>query len=87
MAVKYSKVRDFGAKGRKSRKMGKKIWTKSKSFKFKSDAKTYAKNVRKKGKLARVVMQPETRATNKRYIVYTHTKKLNYGKKSKRRFL
>ena len=74
MAVKYSKTRDFGAKGRKTRKMGKKIWTKSKAFKFKSDAKTYAKNVRKKGKLARVVTQKSTRSTNQRYIVYTHTK-------------
>tara|TARA_R100000988_G_C3906959_1_gene120137 strand:- start:102 stop:326 length:225 start_codon:yes stop_codon:yes gene_type:complete len=74
MAVKYSKVRDFGAKNRKTRKMGKKIWTKSKSFKFKTDAKNYAKSVRKRGKLARVLTQPETRATNKRYIVYTHTK-------------
>ena len=74
MAVKYSKQRDFGAKGRKTLKLRKKIWTKSKVFKFKSDAKTYAKNVRKRGKLARVVTQKRTRATNQRYWVLTHTK-------------
>ena len=68
MAVKYSKTKDFGAKGRKSRKMGKKIWTKKSTHKLKSNAKSRASAWRKKGYIARVVKM--TRG----YGVYTHTK-------------
>ena len=66
--VKYSKQRDFGAKGRKSRKMGKKMWTHRSSWRLKSDAKRSAKRFRSRGLMARVVKR--TRG----YGVYTHTK-------------
>lgn len=68
MAVKYSKQRDFGAKGRKTRKMGKKIWTKKSTHKLKSNAKSRASAWRKKGYSARVVK------LTKGYGVFTHTK-------------
>jgi hypothetical protein len=68
MAVKYSKTRDFGAKGRKSRKLGKKMFTKKSVHKLKSSAKRKAAAWRKKGYSARVVKM--TRG----YGVYTHTK-------------
>ena len=57
MAVKYSKQRDFGAKGRKSLKLGGKFFTKMEWFTKKSDAKKYAERWRKRGKLARVVKE------------------------------
>ena len=57
MAVKYSKVRDFGAKGRKSLKLGGKFFTKQEWFTKKTDAKKYAERFRKRGKLARVVKE------------------------------
>lgn len=57
MAVKYSKVRDFGAKGRKSVKLGGKFFTKKEWFTKKTDAKKYAERYRKRGKMARVVKE------------------------------
>ena len=60
MAVKYSKQRDFGAKGRKTLKLGGKFFTKMEWFTKKSDAKKYADRFRKKGKLARVVKEKST---------------------------
>jgi len=74
MAVKYSKQRDFGAKGRKTRKMGKKMWTKRKHFLAKSNAKKLAKSYRKKGYMARVVGISGVMNTRKVWAVYTHTK-------------
>ena len=68
MAVKYSKQRDFGAKNRKTRKMGRKIWTKKSTFRLKSKAKSSASAWRRKGYMARVVK------LTKGYGVYTHTK-------------
>lgn len=68
MAVKYSKQRDFGAKGRKSLKMGKKMWSKKSTHKLKSNAKKRASAWRKKGYMARVVK------LTRGYGVYTHTK-------------
>ena len=35
MAVKYSKTRDFGAKGRKTRKLGNKMFTLHSTYKYK----------------------------------------------------
>ena len=69
MAVKYSKQRDFGAKGRKSRKMGKKMWTKKSTHRLKSLAKKRASAWRKKGYSASVVK------LTRGYGVYTHTKR------------
>ena len=68
MAVKYSKQRDFGAKGRKSRKMGKKMWTLKGGYKLKTYAKRRASSWRRKGYMARVVK------LTRGYGVYTHTK-------------
>jgi len=81
MAVKYSKQRDFGAKHRKTRKMGKKMWTLKSVHKLKSNAKkravawrrnistpTRASSWRRKGYMARVVKLLDG------YGVYTHTK-------------
>ena len=68
MAVKYSKVRDFGAKGRKSLKLGKKMFTKKSVHRLKSTSKKRASAWRKKGYIARVVK------LTKGYGVYTHTK-------------
>ena len=68
MAVKYSKTRDFGAKGRKSLKIGKKMMTKKSTHRLKSLAKKRASAWRKKGYIARVVK------LTKGYGVYTHTK-------------
>tara|TARA_R110002020_G_scaffold379412_4_gene590604 strand:+ start:539 stop:772 length:234 start_codon:yes stop_codon:yes gene_type:complete len=77
MAVKYSKQRDFGAKGRKTRKMGKKIWTIRRTYKLKSQAQKFAKSLRSarvsgRSYMARVVKI--TRGGKVRYGVYTHTK-------------
>lgn len=58
MAVKYSKVRDFGAKGRKTRKIGKHFFTKKSIHKTKSNARIKAGQWRKKGYLARVEKLP-----------------------------
>lgn len=58
MAVKYSKVRDFGAKNRKSLKLGDKFFTKRSRHAKKTNAKIRAKNWRKKGYLARVIKLP-----------------------------
>ena len=68
MAIKYSKVVDFTGRGRKSRKMGGKMWTKKSTFRLKSKAKSSASSWRRRGYIARVV--PLTRG----YGVYTHTK-------------
>ena len=68
MAVKYSTTRDFGAKGRKSLKLGKKMFTKKSVHRLKSLAKKRASSWRKKGYIARVVK------LTKGYGVYTHTK-------------
>tara|TARA_R100001594_G_scaffold45294_1_gene78089 strand:+ start:2866 stop:3108 length:243 start_codon:yes stop_codon:yes gene_type:complete len=80
MAVKYSKQRDFGAKGRKTLKIGKKIFTKQEWFSKKTDAKKYAQKWRKRGKLARVVKESATsyhqKSRGKKYVwrVLTHGK-------------
>tara|TARA_Y100000361_G_scaffold150663_1_gene166712 strand:+ start:156 stop:395 length:240 start_codon:yes stop_codon:yes gene_type:complete len=66
MAVKYSKQRDFGAKGRKTLKLGGKFFTKMEWFTKKSDAKKYADRFRKRGKLARVVKEKSTTFHQKR---------------------
>ena len=69
MAVKYSKTRDFGAKGRKTRKLGNKMFTKRTEFSTKSLAKKSAERRRKQGQLARVVK------LKKGYGVFTHGSK------------
>ena len=68
MAVKYSKTRDFGAKGRKSLKLGRKMFTKKSVHKLKSNAKKRASAWRKKGYSAIVVK------LTRGYGVYTHTR-------------
>ena len=68
MAVKYSKQRDFGAKGRKSLKVGKKMMTKKSKHRLKSLAKKRASAWRKKGYSARV------QKVSGGYLVLTHTK-------------
>tara|TARA_R110000824_G_scaffold322887_1_gene509849 strand:+ start:1136 stop:1342 length:207 start_codon:yes stop_codon:yes gene_type:complete len=68
MAVKYSKQVDFGARGRKSRKIGKKMWTKKSTHRLKSLAKKRASALRKRGYSARVVK------LTRGYGVYSHTK-------------
>ena len=68
MAVKYSKQRDFGAKGRKSLKVGNKMMTKKSTHRLKSTAKKRAAAWRKKGYSARV--QKGVRG----WLVLTHTK-------------
>ena len=68
MAVKYSKVRDFGGKGRKTRKIDNQMWTLVGKHSLKSKAKKSAENWRKKGYKARVDKQ------GKMYRVYKHTK-------------
>ena len=68
MAVKYSKQRDFGAKGRKSLKVGRKMMTKKSTHRLKSTAKKRANAWRKKGYSASV------RKTRGGWLVLTHTK-------------
>lgn len=68
MAIKYSKQVDFGARGRKTRKMGGKMWTKKSTFRLKSKAKSSASSWRRRGYMARVVK------LTRGYGVYTHTK-------------
>tara|TARA_R100001086_G_C11754287_1_gene236256 strand:+ start:208 stop:750 length:543 start_codon:yes stop_codon:yes gene_type:complete len=84
MAVKYSKQRDFGAKGRKSRKLGNKMFTKVSTSKFKRIAKARAEMIRGRGKLARVVK--ETVNGKVVYGVYSHGKRgsIGYRKRLKR---
>tara|TARA_R110002012_G_scaffold130252_2_gene282679 strand:+ start:40 stop:273 length:234 start_codon:yes stop_codon:yes gene_type:complete len=77
MAVKYSKTRDFGAKGRKTRKLGNKMFTLRKVFTRKGDAKVQA-NAWKYGtggKKMNVRVVKITRYGKVRYGVYTHGKR------------
>ena len=83
MAVKYSKQRDFGAKGRKTRKLGKQMWTLKSMSLLKSVSKKKAQAWRKKGYKARVLPEMKQIAVRggtgskrgtKYYAVYTHTK-------------
>ena len=67
MAVKYSKVRDFGAKDRKTRKMSNKMWTLRRVYRTKTIAKETAQRYRAKGWLARVI-----KSVDKGWAVYTH---------------
>lgn len=69
MAVKYSKQRDFGVKGRKTKKIDGQFWTHRGNFRLKSNATKRAKTLRKKGLKARVVK------TAKGYRVFSHTYK------------
>jgi len=82
MAVKYSKQRDFGAKGRKSRKLGNKIFTKVGASKYKKLAKAKAEMIRGRGKLARVVK--ETINGKVMYGVYSHGRGTGYRARAKR---
>lgn len=68
MAVKYSKQRDFGAKGRKSLKVGRKMMTKKSTHRLKSTAKKRASAWRKKGYSARVMKG------GRGWLVLTHTR-------------
>lgn len=68
MAVKYSTTKDFGVKGRKTLKLGNKMFTKKSTHRLKSIAKKKAISWRKKGYIVRVVK------LTKSYGVYTHTK-------------
>jgi len=75
MAVKYSKQRDFGAKGRKSLKLGGKMWTIKSNHSTKAKATKSAKAWRKKGYNARVLAHSGFYATkSNRWRVLTHTK-------------
>ena len=75
MAVKYSKVRDFGAKDRKTRKLGNKMFTLRRKFKTKSKASQFAKSIRASNRpsgrsyLARVVK------LTRGYGVYDHRRR------------
>ena len=70
MAVKYSKTRDFGAKNRKQRKLGNKMFTLAGTYRMKAQAKLKAKMVRSEGKMARVVKM--TKNGKVVYGVYKH---------------
>ena len=78
MAVKYSKQRDFGAKGRKTRKLGKKMFRLVSTTRSKLMAKAKARLIRSKGKLARVVKM--TKMGRVVYGVYSHSRQ---GRKRK----
>lgn len=78
MAVKYSKERDFGAKGRKTRKLGKKMFRLVSTTRSKLMAKAKARMIRSKGKLARVVKM--TKMGRMVYGVYSHSRQ---GRKRK----
>ena len=78
MAVKYSKQRDFGAKGRKTRKLGKKMFKLVSTTRSKLMAKAKARIIRSKGKLARVVKM--TKMGRMVYGVYSHSRQ---GRKRK----
>ena len=84
MAVKYSKQRDFGAKGRKTRKLGNKIFRIVSTSKYKRLAKAKAEMIRGRGKLARVVKI--TQGGKTMYGVYSHGKGTGYRKRVKRIF-
>ena len=73
MAVKYSKQRDFGAKHRKTRKMGKKMWTLKSVHKLKSNAKKRAVAWRRNISTPTRYMSRVVKLT-RGYGVYTHTK-------------
>tara|TARA_R100000231_G_scaffold33800_2_gene29720 strand:+ start:3838 stop:4101 length:264 start_codon:yes stop_codon:yes gene_type:complete len=77
MAVKYSKERDFGAKGRKTRKLGNKMFKLVSMTKFKALAKSRAEIIRGRGKLARVVKM--TKGGKTMYGVYSHGRRGSIG--------
>jgi len=70
MAVKYSKTPDFGAKGRKTRKLGDKMFRLHGVYRSKTQAKLVAKMIRSEGKMSRVVAI--TKSGKLRYGVYKH---------------
>ena len=75
MAVKYSKQRDFGVLGRKTRKFENQMWTRKSAHGSKAKAKARASAWRKKGYKARVVYIHGFYASKtNRYQVFTHTK-------------
>jgi len=78
MAVKYSKTRDFGAKNRKQRKLGNKMFTLAGTYRLKTRAKLKARLVRSEGKMARVVKM--TKGGTVVYGVYKHNRS---GRKKK----
>tara|TARA_R110002012_G_scaffold13216_3_gene57155 strand:+ start:793 stop:1308 length:516 start_codon:yes stop_codon:yes gene_type:complete len=78
MAVKYSKQRDFGAKGRKTKKLGNKMFKLVSTTSSKLLAKGKARLVRSRGKLARVVKM--TKMGKVVYGVYSHSRQ---GRKRK----
>lgn len=78
MAVKYSKQRDFGAKGRKTRKLGNKMFRLVSTTRSKLMAKAKARMIRSKGKLARVVKM--TKMGRVVYGVFSHSRQ---GRKRK----
>lgn len=82
MAVKYSKQRDFGAKMRKTRKLGNKMFKLVSTTKFKRLAKAKAEMIRGRGKLARVVKI--TKAGKPMYGVYSHGRGTGYKARAKR---
>ena len=82
MAVKYSKTRDFGAKDRKTRKLGNKMFTLHSTYKYKRIAKAKAEFIRGEGRLARVVKI--TINGKVRYGVYKHGRGTSYKARFKR---
>lgn len=74
MAVKYSKTRDFGAKGRKTRKLGNKMFTLRRKYKLKSQAQKSAKSFRGYRPSGRSYLVRVVKLT-KGYGVYTHRKR------------
>jgi hypothetical protein len=82
MAVKYSKQRDFGAKMRKTRKLGNKMFRLVSTSQFKRLAKAKAEMIRGRGKLARVVKI--TQGGKTMYGVYSHGRGTGYKARAKR---
>jgi len=80
--VKYSKQKDFGSKGRKTRKLGNKMFRLVSSTKYKRLAKTKAELIRGRGKLARVVKI--TQGGKTMYGVYSHGSGTGYRARVKR---
>jgi len=74
MAVKYSKTRDFGAKDRKTRKLGNKMFTLRIKAKTKASAKKHAKKLRAYRVSGRSYFVRVVKLT-KGYGVYTHRKR------------
>ena len=70
--AKYSKTRDFGAKNRKQRKLGNKMFTLHGLYRLKAQAKLRAKILRSEGKMARVVKM--TKMGKVVYGVYKHNR-------------